>query len=735
LERDTGSQFSLSEQPKEDSELREAAANKHLEAEDAQAEFDALMKPRHRMHWEDEFREPQPQSRASQNGFSAESSRNSRSHWEDEAIGLEREASQDEYIERKPRYQAAKEEKGVSKPLESVEFLESEFKHAPKRKSQVQREEGVPEDDQYQRNKIAKYKYPAVPERKSSIGKEDDWFKAQHVEDVTRKNHPIHSKKRESTIQSNQNSYEEDKTLEKSEDFPERFAFRDDRTQSSHTDWAARAAETMEAYKDNIVPKQILQSPRDQRLSMTGNKRHSHIGYMAPEHKPQLHMEEEAIGVRDNRKSGQNGYGIPERQLSPRFDSIKRKELAREQTQTNGHPREYARSPLRTEVPLQARLSPPAVEKLKQEARVEPRRSRDFQQPQQAHSSPERLVIQETLNEFIASPRHTTHHQLQQSPTFPLDRSQEFHSPLFGELSTSPKESPRQSPTLSHKRYQENQQSHIQEDKIVSRQSPRQSLAMARGHGQDIANSNGDEMRADARVSPTQSPVLTHRSISDHGKESAKTTPRHSPTQEFRQPPISPLSRNPPSPVNYRIPSKLPTPPLSSPMEPNSAREQFISSKDHSILAERKINMVSSFTDSLRNEVKSPVNESTEAPKLGSIEEMIEKIAFPPHSNDRVNQETNPYRSNGEVKAAYTAKDHAKFYPERDDIRTHQITDTKPSLPENRETLKDTNGTDHKSTERKNVPEEEEHDLLWAQTAPPKNFKMRKSKKTFTTRY
>jgi len=737
IDRDTISQSDLSTQSKFEPEVKgEEDITKHMEAEDAQAEFDALMRPRHRIHWEEEFIEPHTQNRSSQDGFSAESDHNSGSRWEDEVIELEREASQDEYAVLKPTHPNMKVEK-VTKPLESAETIEDEFTHSSRRRSQIRWEEEAPEHDWHQRNKIPRHKYPAVPERKSSIGK-DDWFKALEREEETSKDYTT-AHKREPTIHNDQDTYDANKT-EMLDIFSNRLAFHENRPQFRDDDESVEAEETREALKDYVTPTQMQQISRDQRLSMPGDKRQSYNGYVAPEHRLQPRMEKEIIEPRVNGKSNQNGYITPERQISPRIDSIKRKELVREQSQSNGSAREYTRSPLRTEVPLQTRPSPPAIEKLKQEARIEPRRSRDFQQPQQTPSPPvERLVIRETLNEFIESPRRETHHQLQQSPVFPLERSDDFHGALFGEVKTNPKPSPKQSPTLTHNSHRENQQSQIEEDKMALRQSHRQSLVFANGRGRDSEKPLSGESKAHPRPSPKHSPVLTHQSVSDPVKESPKTTPRHSPTQEFRRSPTSPLSRNPPSPMNSRMPHKIPTPPLSSPTREQLSlvREDSASQSEHQFPSERKKNMVSSFPDSLRNEVKSPVHEFFAAPKLGSIEEMIEKVSFPVESDARrhpIKQEANTYILKDEENA-HTTKDQAKPYPSREEVKTNPFKNTRPSIPENMESTKDKNLTDYKTTERKSLPEDEEHDLLWAQMVPPKSFKMRKSKKIFTTRY
>ena len=726
--------YDLSVKPNRRSSYQEEEETmKHQEAEDAQAEFDALMRPRHNLHWEDEFSEPQAQNSLSEDESSVGSNRNSRSRWDDKVIRLEREASQEEYSATRPRYQTVRVEeasKSFESVTESVESQEIEFSNASKRKSQISLGEETHDHEQnHHHNKVSRHKYPAVPNRKSSIGKENDWFRAYHTEVVTQRDTTPHLK-RESTFHNVQDTYDTKKTPEIINGASNTFIFSEENNQSHPAD-AFLEAEKGEASRDFVKSKKVSQIPKEQRPIGRSEKRDSYDGHMASDHRLQVHDEQETVQLQDNNRTRQNGHSIPEGQFSPRIDSIKRKELVKEQIQNHGSSREYTRSPLRTEVQLQGRPSPPAIEKLKQEARIEPRRSRDFQQLQPSSLPAERLVIQESLNDFLASSKQSPQHQVSQYQVFNLEKNGQPQSPLFGEVKSSSKESPRQSPTLNHTTHQENQQPNVRDNLIISGHSPRQSPVMKTGRSSESENRRLDETTVHPRPSSKQSSGLIQQPDLVPTNEPIKATPRHSPTEVYRLSLNSPPPRGPPSPINSRVPTRLPTPPFSSQDQLPQVREHPTSHMEHHILTEKKVSIVPSFPHSLRNEIKSPVQDLFVAPKLGSIEEIMENVSSSVHSK----YESNLRKAKGEVEAN-KAKNQTRHYPVKEDTGSHQIRDhIVQTAPETREILQDKNVTNYKNSETNNLPEDEEHDLLLAQMAPPKNFKMRKSKKIFTTRY
>jgi hypothetical protein len=152
------------------------------------------------------------------------------------------------------------------------------------------------------------------------------------------------------------------------------------------------------------------------------------------------------------------------------------------------------------------------------------------------------------------------------------------------------------------------------------------------------------------------SPSVSLQKVEEPVKEEVKETPRNSPRQEAKMP-AKVIARTVDEPPREEVKPAL--------------------SEEVNVLAERKLTRTPSFPKTLSEEVRSPVREFQLAPKVASMEEVIEQVSHP--AKEEVKSSTVEVR--GTLNAAST------------------------------------------------TTKEED---MWA---PPKNFKLRKSKKTFSTRY
>lgn len=152
------------------------------------------------------------------------------------------------------------------------------------------------------------------------------------------------------------------------------------------------------------------------------------------------------------------------------------------------------------------------------------------------------------------------------------------------------------------------------------------------------------------------SPSVSLQKVEEPVKEEVKETPRNSPRQEAKMP-AKVIARTVDEPPREEVKPAL--------------------SEEVNVLAERKLTRTPSFPKSLSEEVRSPVREFQLAPKVASMEEVIEQV---PH-------------------------------PTKEEVKSSTV--------EVRETVNAASTTTKAED-------------MWA---PPKNFKLRKSKKTFSTRY
>lgn len=152
------------------------------------------------------------------------------------------------------------------------------------------------------------------------------------------------------------------------------------------------------------------------------------------------------------------------------------------------------------------------------------------------------------------------------------------------------------------------------------------------------------------------SPGVSVQEVQEPVKEEKKATPRDSPSQESRM--LAKVKAN-------------------TADEPPREEVKPVLSEEVNLLAYRKLNRTPSFRKIPSEEVKSPVKELQVAPRVASIEEMIEEVS----------------------------------HPAKEEVKTSMIeVRESPSA----------------------APNPTESEEMWAS---PKSFKMRKSKKTFSTRY